>query len=145
MVVAVGRGDTTGATASSGMIGALAGPWRTWRGGELDRYVRLDGGLYPGFSGAPAVDAQGRVVGICTAALARAAGMVIPASTVDRVVGELLARGRVARAYLGLAMQPVTLPKALVQKLSLRAERGLLIVAVEPDGPADQAGVLIGD
>ena len=60
----------------------------------------------------------------------------IPASTVNRVVDEILARGHVARGYLGVGLQPVELPDH---------HKGLIVLSLEPEGPAAKAGVLIGD
>jgi S1-C subfamily serine protease len=141
MVLALGYGPR----ASWGVIGALGPRWRSWRGGEIDRLVRLDLVLYPGFSGGPLVDASGRVVGMITSGLARDARLAVPTATVTRVVDELLRQGHVSRGYLGLGMQPVRLPEPLQQALGLTREIGLIVVTVEPDGPAARAGVLLGD
>jgi S1-C subfamily serine protease len=119
-----------------GIISAVSGSWRTWRGGRLDHYIRLDLTLYPGSSGGVVVNVDGGAIGIATSALSRIAGLAVPGSTVDRVVDELLAKGRVARGYLGLGLQPVDLPDH---------QKGLLVVSLEPDGPAAKAGALIGD
>jgi S1-C subfamily serine protease len=119
--------------------------WRTWQGGTIDRFVRLDLAVYDGFSGGALVDAGGRVAGINTSGLARATALTVPSSTVSRVVAQLLSRGHVARGWLGIATQPVRLPPALRQTLGTEAELGLVVVNVEPDSPADQGGVLIGD
>jgi S1-C subfamily serine protease len=141
IVLALGYGPS----ASWGVISALGGRWRTWRGGEIDRLVRLDLTLYPGFSGGPLVDARGRVVGVTTSGASRALRLAIPATTVSRVADELLSRGRVARSYLGIGTQPVRIPEALSRRLAVAAEAGLIVVNVEPDGPAARAGLLIGD
>ena len=145
VVLAVARPGEHGLSASVGVISALGDSWRTWRGGQIDRFVRPDLTLYPGFSGGPLADAQGRVVGINTSGLSRGGGLAIPASTVNRVADQLVATGRIARGYLGIGMQPVTVPDALKSKLSLPTGGGLVIVSVQPGGPAEQAGVLIGD
>lgn len=145
VVLAVARPGEHGLSASVGVISALGDAWRTWRGGQIDRFVRPDLTLYPGFSGGPLADAQGRVVGINTSGLSRGGGLAIPASTVNRVADQLVATGRIARGYLGIGMQPVTVPDALKSKLSLPTGGGLVIVSVQPGGPAEQAGVLIGD
>jgi S1-C subfamily serine protease len=144
LVVAVGRpGDSV--TASLGAISALGGEWRTWQGGRVDRFVRLDLAIYDGFSGGPLVDAAGRVLGVNTSGLTRSAPVTLPVSTVARVADELLAKGHVRRGYAGVAVQPVEIPERLVRDHALPADSALLVVAVEPGGPADKAGILIGD
>ncbi|MBA3568908.1 MAG: trypsin-like peptidase domain-containing protein [Pyrinomonadaceae bacterium] len=146
VVLAVGRPDPErGVSASFGIISLLGDKWRTWRGGEIDRLIRLDLAIHLGFSGGALIDAEGRVLGINTSALARGAGLTIPASTVDRVVDALLTRGRIARPYLGVGMHPVALPESLRSRLKLTAPSGLIMLSVEPDGPADKAGVTLGD
>jgi serine protease DegQ len=67
----------------------------------------------------------------------------VPATTLRRVVETLLVHGRVRRGYLGVGAQPVRLPAALTQQLG--QETGLLLVSVEPGGPAEQGGLLLGD
>jgi S1-C subfamily serine protease len=119
-----------------GIISAVSGAWRTWRGGRMDSYIRLDLTLYPGSSGGAVINTAGATIGIATSALSRIAGVAIPAATVDRVVDELLTRGHVSRGYLGLGLQPVELPDH---------HRGLIVLSVEPEGPSAKAGVLIGD
>jgi S1-C subfamily serine protease len=111
----------------------------------VDRFIRLDLAIYDGFSGGPLVDAGGRIVGLNSSALARGAAMTIPISTVTRVVDQLAERGHVARGWLGVAMQPVRLPDSLVRAQSLPGETGLLVLGVEPGGPADRGGLLLGD
>lgn len=143
LVLALGRpGDAV--TAAFGVVSAVGPSWRTWHGGEIDQFVRLDLAVYDGFSGGPLVDAAGRVLGINTSALARAAAVAVPAATVDRVVDQLLAGGRVRRGYLGIGTQPVRLPDA-VRSAGDGQAVGLMIVALEPGAPAEQAGLLLGD
>jgi S1-C subfamily serine protease len=141
IVLAVGRGPS----AALGMISSVSGPWRTWRGGHIDDFVRLDVSIYHGFSGGPLVDAMGHVLGINTSALARGLPVTIPAATVNRVLADLLSKGHVARGYLGVGMQPVKLPASVQQKLGLANPAGVIILSVEADSPAERAGVLVGD
>jgi S1-C subfamily serine protease len=146
VVLAVGRPGDDGVTTSLGVISAVADKWRTWSGGEIDRFVRLDLSVYDGFSGGALVDGEGGILGVNCSALARGTPLTIPNATVDRVVDALITRGHVARAYLGVAMQPVRLTKALADRLQLGdSARGVLVVMVESESPADRAGVLVGD
>ena len=145
LVLAVGRPGDDGVSTSLGVISATSDRWRTWSGGEIDRFVRLDLSIYDGFSGGALVDADGSVLGVNCSALARGTPLTIPNATVDRVVDALLTRGHVARAYLGVAMQPARLTNALAERLELPDQRGVLVVMVESDSPADRAGLLVGD
>ena len=145
LVIAIGRPGEDGLAASMGAVSALGGPWRTWRGGHVGQFIRPDLTLYPGFSGGPLADAQGQVVGLVTSGLSRGAGLAIPAATVTAVVEQILAKGHIARGYLGLGMQPVHLPDDLKARLSLPANQGLIVVSVGAGGPAEQGGLLIGD
>ena len=145
LVLAVGRPGDDGVSTSLGVISAVADKWRTWSGGEIDRFVRLDLSIYDGFSGGALFDADGSVLGVNCSALARGTALTIPNATVDRVVDALLTRGHVARAYLGVAMQPARLTNALAERLRLDDQRGVLVVMVEGDSPADRAGLLVGD
>ena len=70
---------------------------------------------------------------------------MIPAATIDRVVTELLEKGHLSRGYLGIGLQPVPLPEPLRRKLSLTQESAVILLSVQPDGPAEKAGLLIGD
>jgi S1-C subfamily serine protease len=136
LALAIGRSKDSGPNATLGIVSAVSGEWRTWRGGRLDHYIRLDLTLYPGSSGGAVVNTDGQTIGIATSVLSRIAGLAIPAPTIDRVVDEIVARGRVARGYVGVGVQPVELPDH---------QKGLLVVSVEQSGPAAQAGALIGD
>jgi S1-C subfamily serine protease len=139
VVFAVGREPSGAVQASFGHVGAVAGPWRSWRGGAIERLIRLDGGLYPGLAGAAVADATGRLLGLASPMFSRHHGVVLPVATVERVVEQLLTHGRVRQGYLGIAAQPV------------RAQRdgvgvdGLLVSSVADDGPAARAGLLVGD
>lgn len=142
LVLALGRpGQTVQATL--GIVSALGDSWRTPAGGRLDRYLQTDLVMYPGFSGGPLVDAAGQVLGLNTSALLRGISLAVPAPTLRQVVETLLAHGRVRRGYLGVGAQPVRLPAALKQQLG--QETGVLLVSVEPESPAEQGGLLLGD
>lgn len=146
LVLAVGRVSLRGVSAGLGIVGTAGGAWRTGRGGQIDRFLRLDLGIFLGFSGGALADAEGRVVGVNTSAHARGGAMTIPASTVTRVVDALLQKGHIARGYLGIGTSyPVRLPEKMREELGLSAPTGLILVSVDADGPAGRAGLLIGD
>jgi serine protease DegQ len=143
IVLAIARSKEGAASASMGVISTIGGAWRGWQGGQIDQFIRPSLMLYPGFSGSPLVDAEGRVVGINTTG-PRHMTLSIPSATVNRVVDQLLQTGRVARGYLGLGMQAVQLPDALLRSLNL-TQSGVIVISIAPSAPGDQAGVLIGD
>jgi serine protease Do len=145
LVLALGRTRRGDLVASSGIIGGISGEWKNQRGGRLDQHIRLDLALYPGFSGGPLLNARGEVVGINTRGLAQGRAVTVPVATVHRVVEELLEKGHIARPYLGIAMQRVAVPESLGSKLPAETRVGLLITHVETGGPAEKAGVLLGD
>lgn len=147
LVLAVGRAHAErGVSASFGIVGVVGDRWRTWRGSEMDRLIRPDVSIFIGFSGGALVDVEGRIIGINTSGLARGGGVTVPASTVDRVVDQLLTRGRVARPYLGVGMlHAVALPEKLRDKFQLAQHTGMMMLSVEADAPADKAGITIGD
>jgi S1-C subfamily serine protease len=142
LVLALGRPGRT-VQATLGIVSALGDSWRTSVGGQIDRYLQTDVMMYPGFSGGPLVDTAGRVVGCNTSALARGVSLAVPVATIRRVTEMLLTYGRVRRGYLGVSTQPVRLPAALAEQLG--QEVGLLLTTVEPGGPAEQGGLLLGD
>lgn len=136
VALTVGRSEDSGVNATLGIISAVSGPWRTWRGGRLDQYIRLDLTMYPASSGGIVIDSAGAAIGVATSALSRIAGLAIPAASINRVLDEILSRGHVARAYLGVGLQPVALSDH---------QKGLIVLSAETGGPAANSGVLIGD
>ncbi len=129
--------------AAWGIISALGDNWRTGGGGIIDRYVQTDLVMYPGFSGGPLVGADGSLLGLNTSALARGVSVAAPTMTLARVADTLLAHGRIRRGYLGVSTQRVHLPETL--RGTVGQKRGLLVVSVEPDSPAEKGGLTLGD
>jgi S1-C subfamily serine protease len=141
IVLAVGRPGNLKAT--FGTISSVSSNPRGWRGSEVEHLIQTNAPLYPGFSGGPLVDVDGRVVGMNSWVFGRGDGRAIAMDVADRVVGMLLSGGRVKRAYLGIGTQPVPLAESV--KAAAKQESGLLILAVEPQSPAERAGLLQGD
>lgn len=133
LVVASGRVED-GPIVGSGMAALVGGPWRSMRGGRLDRRIRLSLKAAPEIEGGPVVDHEGRLVGMAVHGPRRQV-LAIPAETIARVVELLSSKGRIARGYLGVATQPV----------AQGAVRGLIVVGVDAEGPAGRAGLLLGD
>ncbi|MCL4266243.1 MAG: trypsin-like peptidase domain-containing protein [Anaerolineae bacterium] len=142
LVLALARPGHT-VQAAWGIISALGDSWRTGGGGIIDRYVQTDLVMYPGFSGGPLVGADGALIGLNTSALARGVSVAAPTMTLARVADTLLAHGRIRRGYLGVSTQRVHLPEAL--RGTVGQKRGLLVVSVEPDSPAEKGGLTLGD
>ena len=143
LVQAIGRSRDS-LNASMGVVSAMGGPWRSSYGGLIDQFLRLDLNLYPSIEGGALVDATGQVVGMTVSGPKRTV-ISIPASTINRVVDQLLLKGHIARGYLGLGMQPVRLPETLKNTLNLTSVAGVIAINVESEGPADKSGLLIGD
>ncbi len=101
--------------------------------------------INPGNSGGPLFNLAGQVVGVNTLGIPEAQGLffAIPTNSVQRIVGQLIERGRVAYAYLGVSVQPVT--EQLVGQYDLPVDHGVAVLGVEPNGPAAEAGIREGD
>ena len=145
LALVVGLTIDAGPSASLGILGAVGGTRRTWRGGTLDHFFRLDVNLYPSQSGAAVIDAEGHLIGLATPALLRHSAVAVPLVTLNRIADELLQQGRIRHGYLGVGLHPVEIPASLREKLGATAEVGLILLSVEPESPADKAGWLVGD
>ncbi len=145
LAAVVGLTIDVGPSASIGILGAVGGPRRTWRGATLDYFYRLDVNLYPSQSGAAVVNHAGELIGLATPALLRHSAVAVPFATLNRVLDELLKTGHIRRGYLGIGMQPIAIPVHLREKIGNGSESGLIVLSVEAGSPADEAGVQLGD
>jgi S1-C subfamily serine protease len=147
--VAIAFGNPLGfdATVSTGVVSSLGRSMRARNGRLIENVIQHTAPLNPGNSGGPLVDTRGRVVGVNTAVIARAQGIgfAVPASTVDWVVPQLLAHGRVRRGYLGIAGRDRPLPRALARFHGLDQTVAMEVVNVERDSPAHRADMRRGD
>lgn len=120
----------SGPRATMGLVTRASGPWRSRWGGDVDRWLEVDGSLPRGFSGGPLVAADGALLGLNTRGLVRG-GTTLTTPTLKRVLGLLETEGRVRQGYLGVGAQPV--------------EGGLLVNAVVSGSPAEAGGLKVGD
>ncbi|HXG62396.1 MAG TPA: trypsin-like peptidase domain-containing protein [Planctomycetota bacterium] len=147
LVVAVGNPLGFQWSVTAGVVSALGRALRTPSGRRLENVIQTDAPLNPGNSGGPLVTWEGKVVGVNTAVVFPAQGicLAIPVQTARFVAGEILRRGRVRRAYLGVTGQDITLPRRVVLENELSGAGAVAILAVEPDSPAARAGLRPGD
>lgn len=138
LVLALGSDGAGETTVRLGAIEALGAPWESMRGGRIDRLIRLGLRLGPPAEGGPVIDAEGRLLGMSTFGPRRGV-LVIPASTVARVLDTLLETGHIARGWLGVGLHPVALPREVAERSGAAA--GLMVVNLAEGAPA--AGVLL--
>lgn len=145
LAAVVGMTRDVGPSVSLGILGAVGPQRRTWRGGTLDQFIRMDVNLYPSQSGAAVVSAEGKLIGMATPALSRHSTITLPVSTIERVIAELHKEGRIRVGYLGVGVQPVAIPQNLRDKIPGVAETGLILLSVVSGAAADEAGLQVGD
>jgi S1-C subfamily serine protease len=145
ITLVVGRTRASGPVAALGVVSLVAPERRTITGASLIPYIRLDAGLQPMAVGGAVIDAQGKIVGLATPRFARFGAIAVPVATVNKAVDILLEKGRIPRGYLGVGLQPVRLPDALREKLPWIEKTAAIVMDVHPAGPADKAGMVIGD
>jgi serine protease Do len=144
--IAIGNPFGLGGTVTAGIVSALHRGIQG--GGAYDRYIQTDASINQGNSGGPLFDLNGNVIGVNTAIFSPTGGNVgvgfaIPAELVKPVVDQLRNTGKVRRGYLGVQIQNMT--PAIAASLGLPKDRGEIIAAVEPNGPARAAGLQQGD
>jgi S1-C subfamily serine protease len=135
LVLAVGSEDGR-STAALGVVSHASGPWRSLRGGDIDARIELDLRLRQSAEGGLVVDAAGAAIGMAVFGPRRRV-LLIPTATIERVAPKLAEHGRIARGYLGLGLQPVTIEGG--------EGSGLMIVSVDAQGPGARAGLHQGD
>jgi S1-C subfamily serine protease len=131
--------------ASFGIVSVLGGEYQTRPGARIDHWLETDAAVSAGWSGGVLVDLEGRALGMNNRGLVRHAHVTLPHATLERVVGELAAHGKIRRGYLGVGVHRVALSDAVKSALGRGQEAGVLVHAVEPKSHADAAGVLVGD
>ena len=147
LVIAIGNPYGFHHTVTAGVVSALGRSLRSRSGRLIDQIIQTDAALNPGNSGGPLVTSDGAVVGVNTAIIAGGQGLsfAVPISAVVAILPALLRDGRVRRGYLGIAGQNAPLLRRVTRFHRLEQASAVLIISLEPDGPALAAGLRDGD
>jgi S1-C subfamily serine protease len=147
IAIAIGNPLGFDSTVTAGVISALGRSLQSNNGRLIDDVIQTDAALNPGNSGGPLVSSNGEVIGINTAIIAGAQGIcfAVAANTARFILGELVAHGRVRRAYLGIGAGTIPLPRRIALRLGLAQTFGAVVSSVETESPADHSGLLTGD
>jgi S1-C subfamily serine protease len=147
LVVAIGNPYGFQASVTAGVVSALGRSLRARSGRLLDDIIQTDAALNPGNSGGPLVNSHGEVIGVNTAMIAAAQGIAfaIAINTAQFVASRLIRDGKIRRSVIGVAGQNVALPRRITRYWGLPVESGILVVSIEPQSAAQQAGLREGD
>ena len=147
MAIAIGNPFGFQASVTAGVVSALGRSLRAQSGRMIENVIQTDAALNPGNSGGPLVDSHGVVIGVNTAIIRPAQGICFATAidTAKFVAGWLIKEGRFRRASIGVGGQDVPLHRRVVLFHKLPVESGVLVVSVEKDSPAQEAGVAVGD
>lgn len=147
MAIAIGNPYGFQSTVTAGVISALGRSLRSYSGRLIEDVIQTDAALNPGNSGGPLVNSQGQVIGVNTATILPAQGIcfAIGINTAKFVASRLLRDGRIRRSYIGVSAQTVAIHRRVVRFYNLLKETGVVVVGVEPNSPARNAGLREGD
>jgi serine protease DegQ len=146
VVLAMGNPFGVGQTVTMGIVSALG---RNKVGiNTFENFIQTDAAINPGNSGGALVDTAGNLLGINTAIYSRSGGSLgigfaIPAKTVQGVLNQIVRTGTVTRGYIGVEQQNIT--EELASAFDLPQREGVIIAGIVKDGPADKAGLKVGD
>jgi len=141
-VIAVGNPFGLEETVTQGIISATG---RAIGAGPYDNFLQTDAPINPGNSGGPLVNLKGEVIGINTAIVTggQGIGFAIPGALAKTITTQLREKGKVVRGWIGVTIQTVT--PELAQSFGMKEAKGALVGDVVSGGPAEKAGIKIGD
>lgn len=147
IAIAIGNPMGLQHTVTAGVVSATGRSLRANNGRLIDDIIQTDAALNPGNSGGPLVNSEGRVIGVNTAVIAAAQGLCFAVSSnlATYVAGHLIMHGKVKRAHLGVAAQPVNLTPRMIGANQLKSKTGVYIFDIMADGNAYNSQLRIGD
>ena len=147
IAVAIGNPMGLKHTVTAGVVSALGRTLRANNGRLIDDVIQTDAALNPGNSGGPLVNSEGRVIGVNTAVIAVAQGLCFAVSSnlTTYVAGQLIIHGRVKRAQLGVAAQPVNLTQRMINANQLKTKTGVYVFEILPDANVYNNQLTVGD
>jgi S1-C subfamily serine protease len=147
LVIAIGNPFGYQHTVTAGVVSALGRSLRSVTGRMIDNIIQTDAALNPGNSGGPLINTDSEVIGVNTATIQHAQGLCfsISINSAKAIANMLIREGRVRKAYLGINMQDVNLHQRVINYHHLENKRGIFVMSVEKDSPADSAGIKEGD
>jgi S1-C subfamily serine protease len=147
LVVAIGNPYGFQYTVTAGVVSALGRSLRSQSGRLIEDVIQTDAALNPGNSGGPLVNSAGEVIGVNTATILPAQGLcfAISVSTAQFIASKLILHGEVRRSYIGVQAQTAPLNRTIARHYELKAATGALVLAAEPQSPAQKAGLQEGD
>jgi S1-C subfamily serine protease len=146
-VIAIGNPFGYQHTVTAGVVSALGRSLRTQSGRLVDNVIQSDAALNPGNSGGPMINTEGEVIGVNTAMINGAQGMSfsVDIDTAKEIASQLIATGKVFKAFIGVALQEVPVNQKILRHYHLSNEKGLFVVGLEPDSPASRSQLKEGD
>ena len=147
IAIAIGNPMGLQHTVTAGVVSATGRSLRASNGRMIDDVIQTDAALNPGNSGGPLVNSEGKVIGVNTAMIPNAQGLCFAVSSnlAAYVAGQLILNGKVKRAQLGVAAQPVSLTQRIIGANQLKTQSGVYVFEIDTNTKANNSQLTVGD